>query len=216
MLEALINLNRLSEAESLAQQIYESSPSQEVLIKWAELAELNGNIQLALERYREAFALKPDADTWLKMLELSYKDDYKDFMEIWKVGTPFINDNPQAYIVYLQYLWEKVSPDATFNLADSLLQTQTEPYVRAICDFYQGRTYYQKEDYPSALRSFRKIRLLYKDYPELYRDASYFYILTLINLNELQEAQLCLQEEQNILLKEQINHLQQLLSTEKQ
>jgi len=150
------------------------------------------------------------------MLELSYKDDYKDFMEIWKAGTPFINDNPQAYIVYLQYLWEKVSPDATFALADSLLQTQTEPYVRAICDFYQGRTYYQKEDYPSALRSFRKIRLLYKDYPELYRDASYFYILTLINLNELQEAQLCLQEEQNILLKEQINHLQQLLSTEKQ
>ena len=216
MLEALINLNRLSEAESLAQQIYETSPSQEVLIKWAELAELNGNIQLALERYREAFALKPDADTWLKMLELSYKEDYKDFMEIWKAGTPFINDNPQAYIVYLQYLWEKVSPDATFALADSLLQTQTEPYVRAICDFYQGRTYYQKEDYPSALRSFRKIRLLYKDYPELYRDASYFYILTLINLNELQEAQLCLQEEQNILLKEQINHLQQLLSTEKQ
>ncbi|MBP9038620.1 MAG: hypothetical protein KBF72_03615, partial [Candidatus Syntrophosphaera sp.] len=60
------------------------------------------------------------------------------------------------------------------------------------------------------------IRLLYKDYPELYRDASYFYILTLFNLNELQEAQLCLQEVQDILLKEQKDHLQQLLSTEKQ
>ena len=216
MLEALINLNRLEQADSLAQQIYESSPGQEVLIKWAELAELNGNLQLAQERYEEAFALKPDANTWLKLLELSYKNDYKDFMEIWKAGAPFIEENPQAYVVHLQYLWDKVSPEATLALADSLLQTQTEPYLRAICEFYQGRAFYQKQDYPSALISFRKIRLLYKDYPELYRDASYFYILTLFNLNELQEAQLCLQEVQDILLKEQKDHLQQLLSTEKQ
>ncbi|MDY0112515.1 MAG: hypothetical protein RBR57_06315, partial [Candidatus Syntrophosphaera sp.] len=87
---------------------------------------------------------------------------------------------------------------------------------RAICEFYQGRTYYQKEDYSSALISFRKIRQLYRDYNELYRDASYFYILSLINLAEFQEAELYLKELQDILLKEQIEHIQQLLSYQPQ
>ncbi|MFA7028669.1 MAG: tetratricopeptide repeat protein [Candidatus Cloacimonadaceae bacterium] len=216
MLKALINLNRLAEADSLAQQLYETYPSQEVLIKWAELAELNGNPLLALERYREAFALKPEANIWLKMLELSYQNDYQDFMEIWNAGASFCNDNPHAQIMHLQFLWEKVSPEETFALADSLLQTQTDPFLRAICEFYQGRTYYQKEDYSSALISFRKIRQLYRDYNELYRDASYFYILSLINLAEFQEAELYLKELQDILLKEQIEHIQQLLSYQPQ
>ncbi len=211
LLRSLIKLNRLEEADSLASQIHTVNPNREILVQWAELAALNGNPELALERYQRAYAISQDADVWLKMLDLSTESGWQDFAIIWSSGSQFQESYPETQLHRIGYLFDQAKFTEATALADSLLDTQANPWIRARAEIWLGRIQISEGDYQAARRSFQKIRLLYYDFPDIYSETCYYYILSLVNLDEVQEARLALIEYQQILSEKQISALQTLL-----
>ena len=211
LLRSLIKLNRLEEADSLATRIQQSDPSREVLIQWAELAELSGDPNLALQRYQRAYALEQDAEVWLRLVELAPDGGWQDFETIWASGSQFAEAYPQSRLRRIGYFYHIGDLAAATALADSLLETETNPWIRAGAETWLGKVLFAQGDYQSARRSFQKIRLLYLDFPEIHAEASYFYILSLANLGELQEARLTLIEYRHLLTEKQIRDIEILL-----
>ncbi len=208
LLRSLIKLNRLEEADSLATRIQAVDPSREILVQWAELAQQSGNPELALQRYQRAFALAPDADVWLRMVELSSALGWLEFESIWESGEAFRQDHPASQLQRIGYLHHTGDFSAAKALADSLLDTQTNPWIRAGAEFWLGRISFDDGDYDAARRSFQRVRLLYYDFPDIYAESSYYYILSLVGLGELQEARLALAEYRHLFSEEQIGSIQ--------
>ncbi len=78
MATALIELNQYAEADTLLAELYAQSKNNEALLKWAELEYITGNYDSALEKYKLAFKNNPDGAIWVKLLECSEANNYKD------------------------------------------------------------------------------------------------------------------------------------------
>lgn len=211
LLRSLIKLNRVDEADSLASQIMATDPSKEILIQWAELAELNGDVDLALDRYLSAFELHPEADIWLRLVELSAGSGWQDFDSIWVLGSEFQAEYSLTQLARIGYLFDKGRLTEAQAVADSLLDSQTDPRVRAGAETWLGKILFTQNDYDSARRSFNKIRLLYQDLPDVQSEACYYLILSLANLGETREAWLALDEFGHLLSKKQVQDILILL-----
>ncbi|MBW6514047.1 MAG: tetratricopeptide repeat protein [Candidatus Syntrophosphaera sp.] len=211
MLESLVKLDQYGAADSLASQIHSSSPSRELLIKWAELAVLTGNAELALDRYLEAFQMSPEPDLWLRMLDLSTQNGFIRFGELWDQGQAYHSSHPQGKLNQIEYFFHTGDLLTAAALADSILDSEPNPWFRARSEYWLGRIAFESGDHSAALRSFRKIRLLHKDLPDVYIPASYHYIVCLINLEALQEAQLTFDEVRDELSAEQVRNIRLLL-----
>lgn len=212
LLQSLIQLNRLEEADSLATRIQAEDPSRGVLVSWAELAELNGSPELALERYQRAYAISPDADLWLRMVELSAANGWLEFEQIWENGREFQADHPQTLLRRVGYFFHNSRFMEARTLADSLLDSQTNPWIRAVAETWLGRISLEEGDFQSARRGFQRIRLLYMDFPEIHAEACYYYIVSLAKLGELQEARLALIEYRHLLSGQQVTQIESLLN----
>jgi len=214
MAQSLVNLNQISEADSLVGDIYQSSGSRASLLKWAELAALGGSADLALERYQAAFNLTPDAAVWLKMLDLSAQNDYLRFAELWELGAAYQSGNSQAQLHRLNFFYAKTDHRSALTQADAILETETNPWFRAQAENILGRVHFDREEYSSALRSFRKVRLIHKDFPDILVTANYYYILSLIRSGALEEAKLAFAEAKSTLTPDQISELSELLGVQ--
>ncbi len=211
LLRSLIQLNRLEEADSLATRIQQSDPSREILVQWAELAELNGQPELALERYQRAYDMSRDADVWLRMVELSAQSGWPEFDAIWDSGREFQADHPQTQLRRIGYFFHTGQLAEARVLADSLLDGQTNPWIRAGAETWLGRISFSEGDFQAARRAFQKIRLLYPDFPDIHAEACYYYILSLASMGEFQEARLTLAEFRHLLSERQISDIELLL-----
>ena len=211
LLQSLLRLNRLGEADSLAVELHERAPSQELMLQWAELAEMGGDTELAQERYFKAFELGPEDGIWLSLLDLSSQNQWLDFPELWELGSSWQELHPQAYLHRLAYLFESGSLDQATALADSLLDSQSNPWIRANAEIWLGKAILEKGDAASARRTFQRIRLLWQEFPDVHGLACYYNVLSLIALDEMQEARLALAEYSQYLQADQLEHLQTLL-----
>ncbi|MGC9362811.1 MAG: tetratricopeptide repeat protein, partial [Candidatus Syntrophosphaera sp.] len=194
MLESLVNLDRFSQADSLASRIYQSTQSRESLIKWAEIAALTDNPELALQRYTEAFNMEPEAELWLRMADLSAGNGFLRFDELWELGSELQQDYPEVKLRRLSYLFDKGNLAEAEAMADTILDSEPNPWFRAQSELWLGRIAYERGDFQSALRSFRKIRLLHSEFSGLHAEASYYYIVCLIHMDALPEARLTYEE----------------------
>lgn len=197
MLESLVKLDRFSQADSLADELFQKTRSRESLIKWAQIAALTQNPDLALERYLEAYEMSPSVELWLQMAELSSKNGFLRFEELWEIGSEYQSEHPEVKLHRLIHLFSTGDLAGAADLANSILDTVPDPWMRVRSELWLGRIAFERGDFPSALRSFRKIRLLYEDFKEIYVQASYYYIISLIHIDALQEAQLTYREMEN-------------------
>ncbi|MCB5223533.1 MAG: tetratricopeptide repeat protein [Candidatus Cloacimonadaceae bacterium] len=211
LLESLMRLNRLEEADSLAIEIHERAPSQELMIQWAELAEMAGDTELAQERYLKAFQMAPEAGIWLSLLDLSAQNHWLDFPNLWELGAEWQELHPQSHLQRLGYLFETGNLDEASALADSLLDSQSNPWIRAHAEIWLGKALLEKGEAAAARRAFQRIRLLWQEFPDVHAQACYYSVLSLIALDELQEARLALAEYSPLLDSEQLSHLETLL-----
>ncbi len=212
MVQSLMELNRWEQADSLASELYATTQSRESLLRRAEIAERSGNPELALQRYQQAWQEQPAAELWLKMTEVSAENELARFPEIWALGASYHKLYPQTRLLLVQYLYNTGDSAAASAQADSILASEANPWLRANAEYYHGLILYEAQDYQGALRSFRKIRLLYQELSDLYLQASYHYILTLLQLQAGQEALLAYEEIQSGLSEEQRSRIQALLA----
>lgn len=212
MAQSLIGLDQYAQADTLLGSVYASTGSRESLLQWAELAALTGDNELALQRYLDAWKQAPDPLVWLKMLDLSVQNKYLRFPELWSLGSKYRDQQPQSRLQYLRFLFDTGDRDTALAEADSILNTEINPWLRAQTELIAGRIAFERADYASALRTFHKIRLLHQEFPDVLTTANYYYILCLINSDARQEAELALSEVRATLNAEQIATLESLLS----
>lgn len=215
MAQSLIGLDQYAQADTLLGSVYASTGSRESLLRWAELAALTGNNELALQRYLDAWKQAPDPLIWLKMLDLSVQNKYLRFPELWSLGSQYRDQQPQSRLQYLRFLFDTGDRDTALAEADSILNTELNPWLRAQTELIAGRIAFERADYASALRSFRKVRLLHQDFPDVLSVANYYFVLCLINSGARQEAELALSEVRSTLNPEQIATLESLLAAKR-
>lgn len=236
MLESLIRLNQYERADSLASDLYTGSQNPRALLKWAELAILTSRPELAMERYLLAWhqygdALTPPDSTavgvqdenaeppsaidkatlWLAMLDLSVQTSFMRFEELWGLEPSLSESYPQARLHRIKYLIAIGNFGEALKLADSILDVESNPYYRAEAETQIGLIAFQQMDYDNALRTFRKLRLIHREFPDILLTANYHYILCLIHTGAIQEAMLSLQEARGTLSDEQLRRINGLL-----
>jgi tetratricopeptide (TPR) repeat protein len=214
MAQSLIELDRYAQADSLLGMIQASSTNRESLLKWADLASLTGNGELAMQRYLQAWEQQSEAALWLKMLDLSAKMDYLRFEELWDLGNAYLESHPQARLHRINHLLFQNNHPAAQAEANQILDTQIDPWLRAQAEFTLGRIAYENGDFASALSSFRKVRLIHADYPDLVQNSNFYYILCLIKTGARQEAVLSLAELRETLKQEQLQSIDIMLAEE--
>ncbi|NMD13323.1 MAG: hypothetical protein GYA77_07195, partial [Candidatus Cloacimonetes bacterium] len=214
MAQSLIELDRYAQADSLLGMIQASSTNRESLLKWADLASLTGNGELAMQRYLQAWEQQSEAALWLKILDLSAKMDYLRFEELWDLGNAYLETQPQARLHRINHLLFQKNHPAAQAEANQILDTQIDPWLRAQAEFILGRIAYENGDFASALSSFRKVRLIHADYPDLVQNSNFYYILCLIKTGARQEAVLSLAELRDTLKQEQLQSIDIMLAEE--
>lgn len=210
MAQSFINLDQYAEADTILTELNQMAGSAESLIQWGDLAALTGNPEYALERYRAAFSLQPDAFVWLKMIEASKLSGYLGFNEIWELGSGL--DEPLAWADRLNYLFDQGSYDLAAAEADSLLEVNADRRLRGEAELLKGKIEYQRQSYQDALNTMRKVRLLYREITELYSRATFEYIRCLIALGAMQEASLTFDQDRALWDEDQLFELESLLS----
>lgn len=215
MAESLFQLNQQKEAEELASQVFEETQSPESLLSLAKLAHSTGDLDIAQEKYLLLYEIQPSAANWLALLDVAQENDFKDYDEIWDLGKEMAMDHPQARINRIVYLNQNELFDEASMMANQILDTQSNQYIRAQADYELARMHYLKEDYARAISSFKRVRVLYREYPLILNGAQYHYILSLIHTGALKEAQLTLWEVQSILTDDQVMNINNLLDDER-
>ena len=100
-------------------------------------------------------------------------------------------------------------------MANQILDTELNQYYRAEAELTLAQILYEEGDYPKAVQSFKRIRMLFREYQDVLSTANYYYILSLIQSGSLKEAQLTLWDVQNTLSDDQIIIINDLLDTKR-
>ncbi|MDP3113351.1 MAG: hypothetical protein Q8M98_01120 [Candidatus Cloacimonadaceae bacterium] len=211
MAESLIRLNQAARAESLVSDIDTETISTENLLRLGELALLTKDYEVAMEKYLQAFERQASPALWVDILDLSQKLDFNDFERTWQMGMQRNYAHSQARILRLNYLmYSKLDVEAE-NLANLILDTDNNQYNRAQAETAKGTIFYQRKDFVRAISSFRRIRLIFRDFPDILVNAHYYYIVSLIQNGALKEGQLVLWEVQIQFSDDQIISINKLL-----
>jgi tetratricopeptide (TPR) repeat protein len=213
--ESLIQLNQQTEAEALVTQIYQETQSPESLLSLARMAESTGDLDIAQSKYRELFEMQASATTWLAMLELSQRNSYRDYDIIWDLGKDYAMDYPQARVNRIRYLAGKGFYNEATMMANKIMDTETNQFIRAQAETELALIHYLQEDYTRSASAFKRVRVLYRDYPEIVSKAQFHYILSLIKSGALKEAQLTLWEVQAQLTDDQVIIINDLLDRQR-
>jgi tetratricopeptide (TPR) repeat protein len=215
MAESLSRLNQQTQAEELVTQVYAETQSPESLLSLAGLAESTGDWEAAQQKYRELFDIQPTASNWLSLLDISQKNSYHDYDIIWDLGKDFAMDYPQSRVNRIKYLTGKGFYNEAAMMANKILDTETNQFIRAQADAELAMIYYAQEDFTRSASAFKRIRVLYRDYPEIVNNAQFHYILSLIKSGALKEAQLTLWEVQSQLNDDQVIIINDILDRQR-
>ncbi|MBP7194586.1 MAG: tetratricopeptide repeat protein [Candidatus Cloacimonetes bacterium] len=215
MAESLSRLNQQTQAEELVTQVYAETQSPESLLSLAGLAESTGDWEAAQQKYRELFDIQPTASNWLSLLDISQKNSYHDYDIIWDLGKDFAMDYPQSRVNRIKYLTGKGFYNEAAMMANKILDTETNQFIRAQADAELAMIYYAQDDFTRSASAFKRIRVLYRDYPEIVNNAQFHYILSLIKSGALKEAQLTLWEVQSQLNDDQVIIINDILDRQR-
>lgn len=211
MAESLIRLNETDRADSILSDIDIETISYENLLRLGELALLTKDYEIAREKYMQAFDIEASPSLWVDLLDLSQKLGYEDFDITWQRGESLGYTHVQARVLRLGFLMEHRHFDEADSLANQILDTDDNQYNRALAETARGTIFYERAEYSRALNSFRRIRLIYRDYPDIIVKAHYYYIVSLIQIGALKEGQLALWEVQDLFTDDQIISINKLL-----
>jgi tetratricopeptide (TPR) repeat protein len=207
----LIELNQYQEAGDLLADVYSKTNSDEALLKWAELEYESHNYSSALAKYRISFEKYPKAVTWLKMLECSAADSYNDFDDIWLMGFKFKDEVPQSSIMRLNYfVYSKRLEDAKL-LAEIIINSSVSTYDHARAFLILGMIDIQKEDYPTAIGTFKRVILLFPEFTDVRKQALYNTIVAQYRYGAYTEAEMLLLQYASEMDSEDVQELNQLL-----
>ncbi|MDP2400463.1 MAG: hypothetical protein Q8M66_00645, partial [Actinomycetota bacterium] len=117
----------------------------------------------------------------------------------------------QARVLRLDFLMENRRFAEADILANQILDTDDNQYNRALAESARGRNFYERAENSRAVSSFRRIRLIYREYPDIIVNAHYYYIISLIQIGALKEGQLALWEVQDLFTDDQIISINKLL-----
>ncbi len=213
--QSLVQLNQQQKAQQLVSEIYDEAQDPQSLATLADLAKRTGDFAQAQRFYSELFEKEPNGTNWLSWLEISEQNGYLDYEEIWEAGQSYTAEYPQATINRIRYLITVQEYEQAAQIANSILDSAANQFIRGQAEYELAYIMYLQGDYARSTASFKRIRVLYRDYPQIQNKAQYHYILSLINSGALKEAQLTLWEVQSQLSDEQIIIINDLLDTQR-
>ncbi|MGI6198401.1 MAG: tetratricopeptide repeat protein [Candidatus Cloacimonadaceae bacterium] len=213
--QSLVQLNQQQKAQQLVSEIYDEAQDPQSLATLADLAKRTGDFAQAQRFYSELFEKEPNGTNWLSWLEISEQNGYLDYEEIWEAGQSYTAEYPQATINRIRYLITVQDYEQAAQIANSILDSAANQFIRGQAEYELAYIMYLQGDYARSTASFKRIRVLYRDYPQIQNKAQYHYILSLINSGALKEAQLTLWEVQSQLSDEQIIIINDLLDTQR-
>lgn len=211
MAQSLIKLNEYERADSLLSEIYYETKDVEALIAWADVDILLEDYDNALQKIKEALKLAPDSQLWLKGLETSILAGYQDFVEIWEFSEGFEDEVPEADRLRLSFMVYEGYFEEAGLLADDLINESLDPYDHAKAFYFKGLIYYQQEYYKRAITEFKKVKLLFADYPDIQNDASYYTVLSYLKLGAKNEAMMQMWDDAKLLSEDNIKILSEVI-----
>ena len=215
MAKGLINLQQYENADSLLSSVYKNNNSYDALLKWAELEKLTGNNDSALSKYKQAFQITPSVDIWLNMLDCSADLEYNGFEELWALGTRFGNEQVAASRYRLRQLYNDQRYIEAGLLAESLLDNSLATKDHAESFLILGLIDYQKQDYAKCISDFKRVILLFPEFPDIRRQAIYYYIKAEIESGAITEAEMHIIQYIKELDANSLIELNQLLESKK-
>ena len=189
MATGLIELNKYAEADTLLSDLYTQSKNNEALLKWAELEFITGNYDSALEKYLLAYKNKPDDNIWVKLLECSEADNYKEFDKLWSLGSNYLKNHPEVNVIRLRYLYNAQRFEEAELLAEFIINNSLSTLDHATAFLIMGMIDYRQQSYTSAVATLKKVILLFPEYEDIRSKAIYYTILTLLESGANTEAE---------------------------
>lgn len=215
MAKSLVQLDQQQKAQQLVSEIYVEVQDSQSLASLADLAKSTGDFTQAQRFYTELFEKEPNGANWLSLLEISEQNGYLDYEAIWEAGKSFAAEYPQATINRIRHLISIQDYEQAARIANEVLDSAPNQFIRGQAEYELAYIAFLQEDYTRSTASFKRIRVLYRDYPQIQKKAQYHYILSLINSGALKEAQLTLWEVQSQLSDEQIIIINDRLDTQR-
>ena len=213
--QSLVQLDQQQKAQQLVSEIYVEAQDPQSLATLADLAKSTGDLAQAQRFYSELFEKEPNGTNWLSLLEISEQNGYLDYEEIWEAGQSYAAEYPQATINRIRYLISIQDYDQAARIANDVLDSAPNQFIRGQAEYELAYIAFLQGNYARSTASFKRIRVLYRDYPQIQNKAQYHYILSLINSGALKEAQLTLWEVQSQLSDEQIIIINDLLDNQR-
>ena len=213
--QSLVQLDQQQKAQQLVSEIYDEAQDPQSLATLADLAKSTGDLAQAQRFYSELFEKEPNGTNWLALLEISEQNGYLDYEVIWEAGQSFAAEYPQATINRIRYLISIQDYEQASQIANQVLDSAANQFIRGQAEYELAYIMFLQGDYTRSTTSFKRIRVLYRDYPQIQNKAQYHYILSLINSGAYKEAQLTLWEVQSQLSDEQILIINDLLDTQR-
>ncbi len=212
VVESLIRLNRYTEADSLLTISYAVDQNPKTLLKWAELDELNRDYSDALDKYQKLYARTPDPQLWLKMLQCSAQLDFSGFRELWNINNQTQYELPDADLIYLQYLLRITDYESARRFAEAMLLKNFNPAIHSQCYLVLAKIQYDLAQYTDCISSLQRIKLVFRDYPDVIREANYFLIKSMYQSGLKYEAQSLYNDLLPELTADMINDLTEMMS----
>ncbi|MEN6444837.1 MAG: tetratricopeptide repeat protein [Candidatus Cloacimonas sp.] len=181
MATGLMELDQLVDADTLLSSIYQESGNREALLKWAELEFLVGNYDSALEKYRIAYDSNPDGEIWVKMLKCSEANEYQNFDELWKLGSAYLDDHPEVYLLRLRQLYSAECFEEARDLADYIINNSFADYDQSSAYLMIGMIDYSTKAYSSAIATLKRVMALSPEYKDIQSGAVYYLVLSLLD-----------------------------------
>lgn len=211
MAESLIRLNRYSEADSLLNSLYAETTDPTVLLKRADFDLLMGRYSDALDKYRTLYDSDPDRAIWVKMLSCASKLEYQGYSELWKRDPEAYRQVPEVALSYIGYLQFIGDYERMFSMADSVLILDFSPGIHGRAYLAQARADLMRNRYSDAISTLNRIKLVFKDYPDILRDAN-FWLIKAMHANGLTaEAEILFDDVRAQLTTDMIAEIDELL-----
>ncbi len=210
MISALINLDQYAQADSMLSDAYTSSPTSEVLLKWAELEQATGQYVSALEKYQQAYSLDKRPQTWIAMLLCSQSAGYISFEALWNLASPTEQQLAEAMLIKLDYLYRGARfAEASFQ-ADEIIAANLSPHDHATAFLTKGKIAFARGEYPATVALMKRVIVLFPDFPEIRSVAAYHVVNAYLKQGATSEADTIMAVYKEYLSKEQMLELDRL------
>lgn len=188
MVDALINLNEYSLADSVFSSMSETNRSPKILNRWAQLDLMNNDPQGALQKFMTSYSLSADTNVWSELVRLSSQYRLGDFEELWRLGADIADKPISALHHRLNHLFDQQRYFEADSLANYIIESSADPFYHASAFLCIARINYIQSFYNDAIRNLRQIRILFPEYKDIVASSYYYNILSLFELAMFDEG----------------------------